>query len=195
MSDCWHFLHYECNKSTQKFLIQFRYANSLDVLMIVAGVLFSIISGFSTPAESFLIGQFFTILTSFDSAQSISTAYPISNCSLSLVQDLLNRVATNNSDQIFCDASRKGNVINSASEFVCDPDQTLTDQLTTVSLRMLYLAILTFVAELSTYMLWSITASRNSKQMRISFYKAVLKNNISWFDTNDVSELGPTFLE
>ena len=163
--------------------------------MIVAGVLFSIISGFSTPAESFLIGQFFNILTSFDSAQSISTAYPISNCSLSLVQDLLNRVATNSSDQIFCDASRKGNVINSASEFVCDPDQTLTDQLTTVSLHMLYLAILTFVAELSTYMLWSITASRNSKQMRISFYKAVLKNNISWFDTNDISELGPIFLE
>ena len=163
---------------------------------MTVGIFFGILSGFAIPAESFFIGQITNTFVYYDSGLSINEAISVynlnTNCSLSLVQSLL---AANRSDRIFCDATQEGNVINSASAFACDPDQTLTEELTSQALLFLYLAVLVFVAELSLYMLWTITALRQSKRMRISFYRAILQHKIGWFETNDVSELGPIFLK
>ena len=89
-------------------------------------------TGTLIPMESIIMGQFFNIFISYNTASQLPISFNVGGnitCTTNTAQKLLNSLA-NISDQIFCDATREGNVINSASNFVCDPDQTLTEQAT-----------------------------------------------------------------
>ena len=157
-------------------------------------VLFSMISGAVVPLELFVIGELFNNFISYNAAQNILMS-DIDNgtCTRDVAQQFLSSIA-NTSDRIFCDATQEGNVINSASAFVCDPDQTLTEEVTTYSLYFVYLGLAMFIAYFLSHMLWTVSASRQSKRLRIAYYKAVLEHNISWFESSDISSLGPHYL-
>ena len=159
-------------------------------------ILLSVITGTLIPLESVIIGQFFNIFISYNAASQLPTSFIDGNitCTTNTAQQILNSLA-NISDQIFCDATREGNVINSASNFVCDPDQTLTEQTTTLSLYFVYLGVGTFVLMFLDDAIWAISALRQTKRLRLEYYRAILRHNISWFETNDVSRLGPEFLK
>ena len=174
---------------------QFRYADFIDILMISMAMLFSMISGAMVPLEWIIHGEMFNIFISYNIVQNISLG-DIDNgtCTRDVAQQFLNSIA-NSSDRIFCDATQEGNVINSASAFVCDPDQTLTEEVTTYSFYFVYLGVAIFVAYFLGHILWTVSASRQSKRLRIAYYKAVLEHNISWFETNDVSRLAPDYLK
>ena len=164
--------------------------------MILAAIIISMMSGVTFLADSVLNGRLFNVYISYNSAQGIleSLTNQTNNCTQHLAQTLLNSVA-NNSDRIFCDAFEQGNVVNSASMFICDPVQTLTEETITHSLYFVYLAIGIFATQFLSHILWTITSSRQSRRMRIAFYRAILKHEIGWFDTNDLSRLGPIFLK
>ena len=108
---------------------------------------------------------------------------------------LLGQNTTNNSTQIFCDVFQEGNVINSASFYVCDPDTTLTEEARDLSVYFGIFAAGVFVTWFLAHSLWSISAYRQSKRVRIAFYRAILRHDIGWFDTNDTSILGPLFVK
>ena len=153
------------------------------------------ISGAVIPMELFVFGELFNTFISYNTAQHIILKSIINGtCTRDVAQQLINSIA-NTSDRIFCDATQEGNVINSASAFVCDPDQTLTEEVTTYSLYFVYLGVAIFVAYFLGHILWTVSASRQSKRLRIAYYKAVLEHNISWFETNDVSRLAPDYLK
>ena len=177
---------------------QFTHADSFDVIMIVMAILFSMITGTLIPLQSILMGKLFNIFISYNTADQLHPFLVSVNgndtCTTNIAQQILNRLA-NSSDEIFCDATRRGNVINSASTYVCDPDQTLTAEASTHSLYFVYLGVGTFVCMLLTDTLWNISALRQSKRLRIEYYRAILRHKISWFEINDVSRLGPEFLK
>ena len=180
------------------FLIQFSNADFIDAVMISMAILFSVISGTIVPVEAILMGRLFNIFISYNTADQLHQVLVSINgnntCTTNTAQQILNGLA-NSSDEIFCDATREGNVISSASRFACDPDTTLTEEATALSLYFVYLGIGTFVFMFLTSTLWNISALRQSKRLRIAYYKAVLNHSISWFETNDVSTLGPDFLK
>ena len=180
------------------FLIQFSHADFIDAVMISMAILFSVISGTIVPVEAILMGRLFNIFISYNTADQLHQVLVSINgnntCTTNTAQQILNGLA-NSSDEIFCDATRQGNVISSASRFACDPDTTLTEEATVFSLYFVYLGIGTFVFMFLTNTLWNISALRQSKRLRIAYYKAVLHHSISWFETNDVSTLGPDFLK
>ena len=162
--------------------------------MVLVAIVLSILAGTAIPLESFLTGQLFI---SYNAAEQFSDfTLNITNftCTPNSVRQLL-AVASNNSNRIFCDAFQQGNVLNSASEFACDPDQTLIDEATTFSLYFVYVAVGTFVTHFIAHILWTVSASRQSRRMRIAFYRSVLQHKIGWFETNDTSQLGPLFLK
>ena len=157
----------------------------------------SIIAGAAIPLESFLSGQLFNIFISYNAAEQFSDfTLNITNftCTPNSVRQLL-AVATNDSNRIFCDAFQQGNVLNSASEFACNSDQTLIDEATTFSLYFVYVAVGTFVTHFIAHILWTVSASRQSRRMRIAFYRSVLQHKIGWFETKDTSQLEPLFLK
>ena len=165
--------------------------------MIILTTALSVISGALIPLEYILYGRLFNIYISFNAAQEISGLLAnasFEHCTQHLVQELLNSVA-NSSDRIFCDAFETGNPINSASMFICDPAQTLTEETITHSLYYVYLAIAIFITGLLAQLLWRISSVRQSKRMRLALYRAILKHDVGWFDKNDLSRLGPIFLK
>ena len=175
---------------------QFSYADFLDVVTVIVAILLSIASGVAESLEVVLTGEFFNIFISYNTALRVSDFINDTNttCRVDLIQQLLPRI-TNGSNDIFCDAFEQGNVVSSASTFVCDPDQTLTDETTAHSLYFVYLAVGSFVAQFISHMLWTISATRQTKRMRIEFYRSILRHEISWFDTNDTSTLGPLYMK
>ena len=162
--------------------------------MVLAAVLLTIMSGFAIPLESFLTGQLFNIFISFNAAEKLFDTINSTRdaCKLEFVQQLLSNTTNKN---IFCDAREQGNVIYSASMFVCDPLKTVTDEVTTHSLYFVYLAVGVFVTYSLANTLWMISAARQSRRIRIAFYRATLQHEIGWFETNDVSRIGPQFIK
>ena len=162
--------------------------------MISTAVLFSMISGAVIPLHLFVLGEQCNFLISYNAAQKVMIINTNGTCTRDLAQQFINSIA-NTSDRIFCDATQEGNVVNSASAFVCDPDQTLTEEVTISSLYLVYLGVVRFVAYFLAHTLWTVSASRQSKRLRMAYYKAVLGHSVSWFETNNVSTLGADYLK
>ena len=162
--------------------------------MISMAVLFSTVSGAIVPIELFVMGELFNIFISYNTVQNLPTSDMNGTCTLDRAQQFLNGIA-NSSDLIFCDAAQEGNVINRASMFVCDPDQTLTDEATTYSVYFVYLGVVVLVVYFLSHAFWSISALRQSKKLRMAYYRAILQHKISWFETSNVSMLGPEYLK
>ena len=168
--------------------------------MIVVATLMSIASGLSKSAEAFLTGRMYNIFISYERAQSLSlllvnfTNTNNGTCNTKAVQELLNNASQSN-EEIFCDASEQGNVVNSASSYVCDPDQTLVEDVTTYSIYFAVLAASAFITYSMGTFLWSVSAYRQSRRMRIAFFQSILRHEIGWFETKDTVILGPLFVK
>ena len=177
---------------------QFRHADCVDILMILLAIMLSLISGLAVPVEAYLTGRLMNVFISFNTADDISDFFAVNfsnqTCTLRFVQQLLDNASSVN-DNIFCNVFEEGNVVNSASMFVCDPTDTLNGETSRFSLYFVYLGIGILVAFFSSHILWTVSASRQSKRIRIAFYKAILNHPIDWFDTTDVSQLGTQFLK
>ena len=156
----------------------------------------SIASGMATPVESYLTGRVFNVFISYKAAQSFSFAPLIINgsCTTTAVQEILTN-ATNKSLGLFCDVSKEGNTLNSASNFICDPDQTLVEETTTLSIALAILAAVVLLTRFLSNFLWTLSAYRQSRRMRIAFYQSVLRQEIGWFETNDTSKLRPLYVK
>ena len=63
------------------------------------------------------------------------------------------------------------------------------------SLYYVYLAIGTLLIGYGQMGFWSLTAARQIKQMRLHFFRAILNQDIGWFDCNDPGELNTRLTE
>ena len=167
--------------------------------MVALATLLSIASGAAIPLESFLVGRLYNIFISYNTGEQLSNLLfgnaTNGSCTTAEAQQLLGQNTTNSSTQIFCDVFQEGNIINSASFYVCDPDTTLTEEARDLSVYFGIFAAGVFVTWFLAHSLWSISAYRQSKRMRVAFYRAVLRHDIDWFNTNDTSILGPLFVK
>ena len=69
------------------------------------------------------------------------------------------------------------------------PDPDLNDQMQDFALYYVYLAIGNLVVAYGQMAMWSLTATRQVRKMRLAFFRSVLKQDIGWFDTTDPGEL------
>ena len=65
----------------------------------------------------------------------------------------------------------------------------LEGETTKFALYYVYLACGTLIVAYGQMGLWSLTATRQVRQMRLAFFRSVLKQDIGWFDTTDPGEL------
>ena len=168
--------------------------------MVIVASLMSVAAGLAELFEPFLTGKMYNIFLSYKRAQSLSfvlenlTNATNGTCTTKEVQQLLNNASQSNAG-IFCDATEHGNVVNSASSYICDPDQTLVEEVTTYSIYFALLAAITFIARFLAMSLWNVSAYRQSMRMRISFFQSLLRHEIGWFETTDTTIFGPLFVK
>ena len=65
----------------------------------------------------------------------------------------------------------------------------LEGDMTKFALYYVYMACGTLIVAYGQMGLWSVTATRQVRQMRLAFFRSILKQNIGWFDTTDPGEL------
>ena len=165
--------------------------------MIVAAILVAIVSGIAVSSQSFLMGKYFNIFISYKTAQSFTSVaqmFPNGSCNTPAVVELLGN-STNSSDQLFCDIAQEGNVFSSSASYICDPDEELIKQAESLAIQFAILAASAFTANFLTIALWNISAYRQTKRIRIAFYRSLLKHDISWFETTEIAKLGPSFVK
>lgn len=71
----------------------------------------------------------------------------------------------------------------------------LEEQMVQFALYYVYLAIGNLVVAYGQMAMWSLTATRQVKKMRLAFFRSILRQDIGWFDTNDSGELNSRLTE
>ncbi|XP_065836632.1 ATP-dependent translocase ABCB1-like isoform X2 [Oscarella lobularis] len=146
------------------FLQLFRYADGIDFLLLVIGVVTALAAGMAIPGVSLVFGQLldgFICFASFSNATTESTN--TSTC-------LSNRVNTS------CDGS------------LLDTD-LFEDRLATVALRFALIGFGSFAASYAYVAALLIAAERQTRRMREALFRAIMRQEMAWFQTNDTGQL------
>ena len=170
--------------------------------MVLGGVVMAIIAGVALPGHMLLFGRVINQFVYYSSAANITLGSSPTNQSCeasvsSIINDrqLLINISQGASSH-FCSASSSGvDVIVGILGYVCDPPGTLFREVGLYSIYYVALAtgvlIVTFLATVA----WNVSAYRQSRRIRMAFFRSILRQDIGWFDVKGVSELSTRLAE
>ena len=79
--------------------------------------------------------------------------------------------------------------------YVCDPSGTLMAEIALFSLYYVALATAVLIATFMATVVWNVSAYRQTRRMRVAFYRAILRQEVGWFDVNEAAELSTRLAE
>ena len=94
-------------------------------------------------------------------------------------------------DDYFCNISTQTNLLEYLTS--SDPVDMLRSETATYTYYTLGIALLFFLSASVSRFLWSVSATRQARKMRLDYLKSILTRYIGWFDINSSAEL-PTHL-
>ncbi|RDD39053.1 Multidrug resistance protein 1, partial [Trichoplax sp. H2] len=149
----------------------FRYASSVDKFLMVIGSIFGIANGASMPLMMLIFGDLTDSFISFtQSGPAAINISAISGCSnVSLVN-----TATNTS-------------ITAVNTSIAS--QGLEDSVHRFMIYFIILACAVLVVSYLQISSWVIVSERQTYQIRVNFFKSIMRQDIGWFDTHKSGEL------
>ena len=184
--------------------LQFRFATRLDILMIVVGTVMGIASGVALPSHFLLFGRVINQFVFYEQALLFRPMdqSPLNDSACEALRiDLRNRsmgppdpmsTAAGDDSMFLCQqTSVFSNILNT----VCDPEGVFIDEIDKFSLIYLGLATAVLLAVFIANVFWNISAYRQSRKMRMAFYRSILGQDIGWFDVNNTAELSTRLSE
>lgn len=185
--------------------MQFQYADVWDILMILIGIVAAIASGIALPGHMLLFGgainQFVYHDAIINSNVSIAGSLPPNqSCEATVDFFQSNSQLLLNQDQgsmnHYCSNSTSGvNLIIGILGYVCDPGGTLLWQVGLYSIYYIALATGVFIVTFCATVVWNVSAYRQSRKMRMAFFRSILRQDIGWFDVTGVNELSTRLAE
>jgi ABC-type multidrug transport system fused ATPase/permease subunit len=104
--------------------------------------------------------------------------------------------STANETGYFCSESSSGDEITAnLLLFVSDPDATLLREIGLYCLYYVGIGGGAFITVYLATVLWNISAYRQTRRMRMAFYRSILRQEIGWFDVSDANELSTRLTE
>ncbi|XP_061441602.1 ATP-dependent translocase ABCB1 isoform X2 [Rhineura floridana] len=143
----------------------FRYADCLDKLLMVLGALLAALHGAALPAMMIIFGD---MTDSF-----VASGKPPANISLVNIS----------SANIYFDS------------IVQHINEKLQEQMTRYSIYYSAMGAGVFVASYIHIACWTLAAGRQIKKIRQHFFHAIIRQEIGWFDVNDVGELNTRLID
>jgi ABC-type multidrug transport system fused ATPase/permease subunit len=156
--------------------------------MIVVGTLMAILAGCGLPGHMLLFGDVIDRFISHDLADNLTSQFNItSNISLSVLEELS---MGNNGSGYFCNFTEDSSSSN-ILKFILSPDrdQQLQMEVGLYSIYYLGLATALFLVSFISVLFWNISAYRQTRRMRLAFFKSIMRQDIGWFDVNPSAEL------
>ena len=172
--------------------------------MILVGILMAIASGLALPGHMLLFGRVINQFVYFDAIanNNVSLGFLPANQSceatISFIQSNPQLLANQSQGSMshFCANSSSGvDLIIGILGYVCDPGGTLLSEIGLFSILYVALATGVFIVTFLATVVWNVSAYRQSRKMRLAFFRSILRQDIGWFDVNGVSELSTRLAE
>ena len=150
--------------------------------MILSGTLMAIAAGLALPGHMLLFGDVINEFVFHDIAETLRVG-------------LMNTTAENRT-QHFCSNTGTGEsfAVN-LGRYSDDPNSTLLREIGLYALYYVALATGVLIATFLATVFWNISAYRQTRKMRIAFYRSILRQEIGWFDVSDANELSTRLAE
>ena len=149
--------------------------------MIVVGALMAMATGAALPGHMLLSGEIVDLFIAYDIALQFSND---SNDSSGMMAEYFcNTTETSTSSRLneFLDSS--------------DPGDLLQSKIGLFSLYYVGLASAVLVASFIATLFWNLSAYRQTRRLRQAFFRAIMKQEIGWFDVNPSAQLNTRLAE
>ena len=100
--------------------------------------------------------------------------------------------AANNSDLFFC---QQTSIFSEILNLACDPEGVFIDEINTFAYIYVGLATGVLICVFLGNLFWSISAYRQTRRMRMVFYRSILRQEIGWYDVNETAQLSTRLSE
>ncbi len=188
--------------------------------MILVGSVMAMAAGTALPVHMFLFGRVINqfvyysaaidirggALTNLDTLNSQVCGYQNITCGglvdLLQARELEDRI--NGSCNItsppevtehFCSNNDASSVYDDILDFVCEPEDTFIDAITEFAFIYVGLATGVMITMFLGFFMWNVSGYRQSRRMRLAFYRSILKQDIGWFDVNETAQLSTRLVE
>lgn len=192
------------------FLLQFRYATLLDWLLMLGGSILAVCHGVALPLLMLVFGDLTNAFINRDISQQLANTFSNGtiDCSLSFSPVFYNLTiveiftATNMSTAFDClyVITPSSTIDDFVMNCVQNQARCLTNDqfISDVNIQVYYflgIAAAVFVAAYFQISLFQTACERQVHKIRLLFYRAILKQEIGWFDANPSGELSSRLSE
>lgn len=160
----------------------FSFATFADKLLIIIGSIFAIVEGAGAPAMALVFGGMTNILV-----DTVKFGFAGANETTTTTVTPLQIVPTDDLTTIQQQAATAA-----ATPQLITPEE-FESELATYSLLYVFIGIFVYVSSLIQITCWQVACERQVHRIRKGFFKSVLKQELSWFDTNRSGELSSKF--
>ena len=188
--------------------------------MIVVGAFMALAAGVALPAHMVLFGMVINNYVFYEQVVAcgidpnvIAAAINSSSCDSNVLLGMSDTLRTsgmnfcpnmsmmmgvgsgdaNSSDFINCQAQSQ--IFDQIVIYFCDPADTLRKEIGLFSIYYVALATAVLIAIYIATVFLNLSAYRQTRRIRQRFFHSVLKQEISWFDLNDASQLSTRLAE
>ena len=191
--------------------LQFRYATAFDLLLLLVGTLLSILQGCGLPLMVILFGgvtnAFINQAATQDfvtpnSSLAVSCASTVSNTSNIPLNDFVDALSRNiTTGAVDCEAEAFGVTLDDLLQICftnhsqCLPDDRFIAVINQQVLWFVALAVAVLVAGFVQISFFQVACERQVNRIRLYYYRAVMRQDIGWFDGNPSGELSSRLSE
>lgn len=170
--------------------------------MILAGTILAIAAGLALPSHMLLFGRVISEFVTYGIVNNSSLTGVFNSSLETCTPDVIFSSPAyleylNSSQSYFCaaDPDATDAVASSIVRYACNPAGSLRFNVGQLSLFYLGIATGVLVALFFANIFWNVSAYRQTKRMRLAFYKAILRQELGWFDVNEASQLNTRLVE
>lgn len=102
---------------------------------------------------------------------------------------------TNQTESHFCSNATGQDILLNVIPYLSDPRNTLLQQIGQFALYYVGIASAVLIATFLATVFWNVSAYRQTRRMRLAFYRSILRQNIGWFDVTEANELSTRLAE
>ena len=153
--------------------------------MVVVGTLMAVAAGTALPSHVLFFGDIIDLFVAYNISLEL-------NASVSAVTNATSGMMT----EYFCNVTESSTSARIA-EFLnsSDPTGLLQSKIGVFSLYYVGLASGMLFASFTSNLFWNLSAYRQTRRLRQAFFRAVMKQEIGWFDVSPSAQLNSRLSE
>ena len=178
--------------------------------MIFCGAISGILAGMATPGHILLFGEVINQFVYYSTATNDVGPRLTAFAALSGMNDsdaiLCNRTqaartldmvssSVNESEIHFCAGDGGSNIFDNVLDYICDPRDELISSVAVYSYYYLAIAVGVLIATFLANVLLNLSGYRQTRRIRLAFYRSVLSQEIGWFDVTESAQLSTRLAE